>query len=81
MPIALAGDTLAALQGVQLRLDLRITLEQLGATEVKRAQGLLEGKEMLGAPVALQTLGHVVQAGVSHWRSSTSLLRPETFLT
>lgn len=81
MPIALAGDTLAALQGVQLRLDLRITLEQLGATEVKRAQGLLEGKEMLGAPVALQTLDHVVQAGVSHWQSSTSLLRPETFLT
>nr|WP_305335657.1 hypothetical protein [Hydrogenophaga sp.] len=36
---------------------------QVGAAEVKRIQGLLQGNEVLGAPTALQALGNLVLAG------------------
>lgn len=51
VPFLPVPGPLAALQGLHLRLDLRITLGQLGAIEVKRIQGLLECKGVLGAPV------------------------------
>ena len=61
--LAFGRFVFAHMQDLQLRLNLRVALGQLGATEVKRVQGLLQGKEVLGAPTALQALGDLVLAG------------------
>ena len=51
------------LQALQLQLDLGVALGQLRAYEVERPQRLLEREQVLGAPVALQALGDLVDAG------------------
>ena len=61
--LAFGRRFLADVQGLQLGFDLRVALGQLDTTEVKRIEGLLERKEVLASPVALQTLGDLVLAG------------------
>jgi len=61
--LALSRFVLSHMQGLQLRLNLRVALGQLGATEVKRVQRLPQGKEVLGAPATLQAPGDLFLAG------------------
>ena len=61
--LALGGLTVVNLQALQLQLDLGVALGQLRAHEVERAQRLLEREQVLGAPVALQALGDLIDAG------------------
>lgn len=50
------------MQGLQ-GLNLCTGFGQLSAAEVKRVDCLLQNKEVLGAPAAVQTLGDLVIAG------------------
>lgn len=52
------------LQTLQLLLNLPIALGQLRAIEVEQGQRLLECKQMLSSPVALQAFGDVLSTGM-----------------
>ena len=62
--LALGRYAVISLQALQLLLDLLVALAELCANKVERAERLFERKQMLGTPVALQTLGDLVNAGV-----------------
>jgi hypothetical protein len=62
--LALGRFGLAGLQRLQLRLDLGVALGQLRAAEVEGRQRLLQSKQVLASPVALQAGGDLVGAGL-----------------
>ena len=62
--LALGRFTVVRLQALQSRFDLAIALGQLRAAEIEGIQRLLQRKQMLGAPTALQAGGDLVGTGL-----------------
>ena len=60
---ALGRFTVLNFEGLHLLLDLRVALGQLRTDEIECPQRLLEGKQVLSAPSALQAPGDLLDAG------------------
>ena len=62
--LGLPGFPIVSLEALQLTLDFLVHFGELGSREVEGGEGLLEGEQMLGPPIALQALGDFLRAGL-----------------
>lgn len=64
-PLTFAGLAILGFEDLHLLFEFLVDFGQLGSEEVEGVQGLFEGEQVLGPPVALQAFGYFLRAGLN----------------